>query len=199
MLPIEWWTLFSGPHIIVLEEGVGGMKEHFIQELVLIGATQQRRIRILTPSAIEEVEIGSIQAGIDSESNSISVVRELKDRRSLFDFCTSEFNVIERFIWYCMDDSAKSILETMEELRNRARNGHTILLSIDLGILPASHERILEAIADGVIQFLTRIEEERVRHFLYIPKMIAAPLTGKLVPLDITEEGLQVDTRERYG
>lgn len=199
MLPAEWWTFLSGPSVILLEEEVGMMKEYFIWEIISMAAAEGRRIRLLTPSPVEEVKSEAAHTRKKLDESLLSVVGHLREHHLLAEECGSELNVIDPFVFYCQDGSASFIHELMESLRKKAREGHTILLSFDLGVLPESHVRIAEIMADGVIRFLARMEEEKVRHYLYVPKLRGAPIFSKLMPVDVTEEGMQLDTRERYG
>jgi KaiC/GvpD/RAD55 family RecA-like ATPase len=53
--------------------------------------------------------------------------------------------------------------------------------------------------ADGVVQFLAEREGEKIRRYIYVPKMRGVLPIDRVIPFTLTEQGILIDPRERYG
>jgi KaiC/GvpD/RAD55 family RecA-like ATPase len=87
----------------------------------------------------------------------------------------------------------------MFRMISASQNGTTFILLIDQGVLPERNEKLVLAMADGVIEFTIMPEGDKLKHYINIPKLRGMFPLEKMLPFTVNEEGLLIDTRERHG
>ena len=107
--------------------------------------------------------------------------------------------IIDPFAVFFADDSTKDLTTFMFDLIRKSRKGTTVLLLIDVGVLPERLEQLVRAMSDGIIQFVIVPEGDKLNRYINIPKMRGAFPRDKMLPFTLSEEGLMIDTRERHG
>jgi archaellum biogenesis ATPase FlaH len=146
---------------------------------------QMKRFRIPLRDSLRIVEISPAHAKLDVLSQIETVEGPLL--------------IIDPFSVFFADDSTKDLTAFMFDLMKKSRKGTTVLLLIDLGVLPERSEQLVRAMSDGIIQFVIVPEGDRLKQYINIPKMRGAFPRDKMLPFTLNEEGLMIDTRERHG
>jgi KaiC/GvpD/RAD55 family RecA-like ATPase len=106
---------------------------------------------------------------------------------------------IDPVSYYWAEARTAGFREVLEDFVKRSREGTTVVLVSDTGVLEPACERLMRSLADGIIQIQTQFEGVRIKRYLYIPKMKGMVPVDRMVPFTVTEEGIQIDPRERHG
>jgi len=146
---------------------------------------QMKRFRIPVRESLRFVEISPAHAKLD-------VLSQIEN-------ISGPLLIIDPFAVFFADDSIKDLTAFMFDLIRRSRKGTTVLLLIDIGVLPERLEQLVRAMSDGIIQFVIVPEGDKLNKYINIPKMRGAFPQDKMLPFTLNEEGLMIDTRERHG
>jgi archaellum biogenesis ATPase FlaH len=107
--------------------------------------------------------------------------------------------IIDGFSVFFSEYSFTDLYTLMFRMISASQNGTTFILLIDQGVLPERNEKLVLAMADGVIEFTIMPEGDKLKHYINIPKLRGMFPLEKMLPFTVNEEGLLIDTRERHG
>jgi len=107
--------------------------------------------------------------------------------------------ILDSLPFFSGEESLGSMRQALSHLLHQSREGRTILLLSEMGILSSDRERLARAMADGVIQFLAEREGEKIRRHIHVPKMRGSLPIDRMIPFTLAGEGILIDPRERYG
>ena len=107
--------------------------------------------------------------------------------------------IIDPFAVFFAEETFTDLNHLLYRLISTSRKGTTFLLLIDLGVLPSRQEHLVEAMSDGIIQFVIVPEGDKLKNYINIPKMRGTFPSDKMLPFTVSGEGLLIDTRERHG
>jgi KaiC/GvpD/RAD55 family RecA-like ATPase len=68
-----------------------------------------------------------------------------------------------------------------------------------MGVMSERPEKILRSMVDGVIQFSIVYEENKITRYMTIPKLNGAAPVDRKIPFTLNENGITIDTRERFA
>lgn len=184
--------------LILAEEETGCMKEVFALQIACLEAEKGKSVHYITPLPGEDIR-HQIEVYHFTCSDRIRISGGIESRNEIIDLCGGELTIIDHFSLYFCDAGTSEIIDMLKALQKVSRGGTTVLLASDTGILPDASDRLIQAMADGVLRFFATVEAGKVKRFIDIPKMKGEIPPDKLIPFDITAEGITVDTRERHG
>ncbi|MBN1194210.1 MAG: hypothetical protein JXA08_02515 [Methanomicrobiaceae archaeon] len=183
--------------VILVEEETGSIKTIFALMKAAEASGAGKKVRYITPGGVDD-----LQAYLDACHLTIpdgcELIGGITERRDMVMECVGDLCIIDRFGTFFFDSSLTELKIALDLFTEMSANG-TIVLLIDRGLLPSRHEQMMRAMADGIIQFIATFEGNRVKRFIYVPKMRGRIPADRMVAFDLTDEGILVDTRERHG
>ena len=184
--------------VICIEEAPGVVKETFILKLAVDAVVSGKMVVYLTTRMREDIlhHMHTYHIPVPENFNIIDLFRNAKD---LMQVDHGAFCVIDSFSTMFSRSDMSDLEHVIEWLLTESRKGTTFVLLIDTGVLPGREEQILRAMCDGVIQFVTTMEADRLRRYINIPKMKGMLPPDRMLPITISDEGILIDTRERHG
>lgn len=191
--------------VILIEEETGAVKSMYALFLASESAAEGLKVRYITSRPPEEVNREMEYLHLPKkaiESVTIEEVPQTTLKETLASVTSrSGFSlvIVDQFSLSFLAASPDEVREAMSCLSKAAQSGVIFLLLIDRGLLTGRHERLMEAMADGVIQITTVPEGDKLKRFLNIPKLKGMGLLDKMLPFTVTDEGFLIDTRERHG
>jgi len=184
--------------VIVVREEAGCMKDLYAERAAVRTALSGRTVVYITMHAREKI-IGEMkQFGLTPPAG-LTITGGVRAAGNLPEDCAGDLCIIDPFSSLFMHGDPGSFLQTLVQMMEATRAGRSFLLLCDSGVLPLQHERLLYAHADGVIQFVTITEGDRIKRYLHFQKLRGAVPMEKMISYTVTDEGLLVDTRERLG
>ena len=209
--------------VLLVEEDLGSIKSTFVQKIGFDAIKNDKKVLYISTkrSRKDVLEQMSI-SGLDGNSERFAILGDFKDRIALLDMCHVD-ELKRRHLYHLIDPSLQNISEvdicivdtfsslfieedvhTMVDALNSmvslSRDSSTVfLLASDVGILSDRVERIMRSMVDGIIQFRTEYSGGKVNRFINIPKMKGALPLSKMVPFNVTGDGITIDTREGIG
>ena len=209
--------------VLLVEEDLGSIKSTFVQKIGFDAIKNDKKVLYISTkrSRKDVLEQMSI-SGLDGNSERFAILGDFKDRIALLDMCHVD-ELKRRHLYHLIDPSLQNISEvdicivdtfsslfieedvhTMVDALNSmvslSRDSSTVfLLASDMSILSDRVERIMRSMVDGIIQFRTEYSGGKVNRFINIPKMKGVLPLSKMVPFNVTGDGITIDTRERIG
>lgn len=189
---------FPEDGIVVFEEESGEIKNAYVLFAASAAAAGGKQVTFLTPRHDEDIRktVRTYRVGLPENFRIVGNLGSWEDysRAVSGDIC-----IIDLFSLTASGWDLPSLRGAVSGLSAAARNGRTIVLLVDTGILPERHEHLLNAVADGIVQFITVTEGDKIRRYVYVRKMKGMIPVDKLLPITVSDEGILVDTRERHG
>lgn len=184
--------------IIVIEEDSGCMKDFYAQKVAADHALAGKKVCYLTSHFGEDIMAEMTKYRLPISPN-LHILDHSHNPDQILPRCTGDLCVIDPFTSLFVDSDITQFRLALNRMRDASREGPSFLLVSDMGVLPEQHERLMRAMADGVIRFLAIPEGDRVKRYLYVLKMKGQIPVDKMLLFTVTDEGLQIDTRERLG
>lgn len=209
--------------VLLVEEDLGSIKSTFVQKIGFDAIKNDKKVLyISTKRSGEDVLEQMSISGLDGNSERFAILGDFKDRIALLDMCHVD-ELKRRHLYHLIDPSLQNISEvdicivdtfsslfieedvhTMVDALNSmvslSRDSNTVfLLASDMSILSDRVERVMRSMVDGIIQFRTEYSGGKVNRFINIPKMKGVLPLSKMVPFNVTGDGITIDTRERIG
>lgn len=212
-----------GNVVLLVEEDMGNVKSVLVQMAVKELLHDVKKIvYISTTRSQEDVKNHISISTPDNEKNNFTILGSFNELNSLLDICKKDINVptdaneilnpylstlltadvciIDTFSHLFMEEDTGTIKDVLNCFVTRSReNKTTFLLLSDMGILTDRSERIIRAMADGIIQFRTEYVGSKINRYINIPKMPGNPPFNRMVPFNVTGRSIAIDTRERVG
>lgn len=211
-----------GNVVLLIEEDMGNVKSIFVQMAAQeLFHDRKKIVYISTTRSQEDVRNHISTSEQDKENNDFTILGSFNELNSLLDICknvdkpadanmvqnpslsnlfTADVCIIDTFSHLFMEEDTSTIKEILNCFVTMSRkNRTTFLLLSDMGILTDRSERIIRAMADGTIQFRTEYIGSKINRYINIPKLPGNPPFNRMVPFNVTERGITIDTRERVG
>jgi KaiC/GvpD/RAD55 family RecA-like ATPase len=185
--------------LLVLEEELGDNKRIFAQMLGAEAVKAGKEVVYVTPKAREDV-VGQMAAlGINGDAG-FKVIERLRDRFRLPELCGGDLCIVDGFSLLFSDAHPQEVYNALIAFTDLSRVGERIIiLTSDTGVLPLKSEKIMRAMADGVIQFNVVYGEDRISRYINIPKLVGMAPQEKMLSFAVDEGKIYIDTRERFG
>ena len=181
---------------VLVEADSGVVQTFFALKVAEEAAQKQKSLLYLTPRRMEEVlsdlRLFRIPDIPMLEVRSAALGKDLPTEYHA-DLC-----IIEKFSTLFAEAGTGDLKRALAIIANATLDGRIFILVSETGILPSQLEKLLRASVDGVIQFLETSEGERIRRYIRIPKMPGFVAPDRMLPFILTEEGIQIDPRERH-
>lgn len=174
------------------------MKDFFTHKVAMETAAEGRSVSYLTSHFADEIQEDMRYYGFTTPAN-LQVTEGCRTGENPLGKCSGDLCIIDPFSTLFMDRDLVSLMHLLMGMKEQARKGRSFLLVSDMGVLPPQHEQLVRAMADGVIRFVAVIEGDKIKRYMRVLKMRGALPVDKMIPFTITDEGLQIDTRERLG
>ncbi len=185
--------------LLFVEEELGDIKRIFAQMVVVDAIAAGNSVAYITTGNKEDVQQQVRRLGL-TELDKIKIIDNFHDRARLHYECDSNVCIVEGFSLMNIDIGPRDLVGILNTLLESSRkNSRMIIMTSDIGIISDQHERIIRAMADGIIQFTTVNEEDRISRYINIPKLNGKPLPEKNIPYALDDERIYIDTRERFG
>ncbi len=186
--------------VILVEESSGDIKRIFAQMIVAEALAAGKHVTYVSPRAKGDItgEIEAYGKGIER----LEVIDRIRDAHKLGDLCNGEVCIIESLPLFFIDIVDREVVHVMNAVVHASRaSERLILITSDSGILPEKQEKIIRAMADGVIELTIGFNEQQINRYIHVHKLRDKPPADKLVPFSIEDSGrsIYVDTRERYA
>lgn len=185
--------------LLVLEEELGDNKRMFAQMIGAEAVRAGKEVVYVTPKAREDVIKQLTILGI-KDGSGFKIADKFRDRFRLQETCGGDLYIVDGFSLLLSEAHPQEIFNMLNILTDMSRVGERIIiLTSDIGVLPQKSEKILHAMADGVIQFNTIYGEDRISRYINIPKLIGSTPQDKMLSFAVDEGRIFIDTRERFG
>ncbi len=212
-----------GNVVLLVEEDLGDVKSVFVQMAAQELLQDMKKIVYLSTARSREEVRGQMSLSTpEDENNKLVVLGSFDDLRALLYICQkdekmctdankmpdpvlrnildADICIIDTFSYLFMEEDTGTIKDALSSFVAMSReNKTTFLLLSDMGILTDRSERIIRAMADGIIQFRTEYMGSKINRYINIPKMLGNPPLNRMVPFNVTGRGIAIDTRERVG
>jgi KaiC/GvpD/RAD55 family RecA-like ATPase len=188
------------PHetLILVEEELGDVKRIFIQMIGAEGIRQGKKVVYVTDHSKEDVIKQAAPYGL-SEVSQFEIIENFIDGSRLHEVCNGDVCLIDGFPQMKIDAGGHHMIARLRSLLSLCKDSRIILLTSDRGVLSPREECALRAMVDGIIQFSSQKGEDHISYYINVPKMRGSPPADKLVPYTIEENGISIDTRERFA
>lgn len=184
--------------VVLVEEDSGCMKDYYAHKAAALSAGEGKKVVYLTAHLAEDIRAG-IRQYVLTLPKTFAIVEGVQPGDDLVSACTGDLCVIDPFSSLTFDRSTGDLVKLLSDMREHSRKGTSILLVSDIGVLDPRHEQLVRSMADGVIRFVSVIEGDKIKRYMRVLKMRGSLPVDKMIPLTITDEGIQIDTRERLG
>jgi len=184
--------------VVLVEEDTGYMKDFYTHKVAALAAGEGKNVVYLTSHPAEDIRAG-MRHYTRTLPGTLQVIDGARPGDNLLGSCTGDLCIIDSFSSLSIDRDSGELMHLLSGMREYARKGRSLLLVSDMGVLPAQHEQLVRAMADGVIRFVALVEGDKIKRYMRVLKMRGVLPVDKMIPLTITDEGLQIDTRERLG
>ena len=211
-----------GNEVLLIEEDLGSIKSTFVQRIGFDAISDGRKVLyISTKRSREDVLEQMSVSGLNGNSERFAILGDFKDRIALLDMCHGDMKrrhlyhlidpslqnisevdicIVDTFSSLFIEEDVHTMVDALISLVNISRDsGTAFLLASDMGILSDRVERVMRSMVDGIIQFRTEYSGGKVNRFINIPKMKGTLPLSKMVPFNVTGDGITIDTRERIG
>lgn len=187
--------------LLLIEEDSGDIKRIFVQMLAAEAIAAGKRVTYITPRMKSDV-LSDLEAYKKTGMENLEVIERTRDPAKLSDLCNGDICIIESLPLFFVDAVDREVVNVMNALVHSCRGGEKlILMTADKGILHAKHHKIVQSMADGVIELTIGFNEQQINRYIHVHKLKGKPPANKLVPFSIDDSGksIYVDTRERYA
>lgn len=211
-----------GNEVLLVEEDLGSIKSTFVQRIGFDAIKESRKVLyISTKRSREDVLEQMSVSGLNGNSERFAILGDFKDRIALLDMCHRDLKrrhqyhlidpllqnisgmdicIVDTFSSLFIEEDVHTMMDALISLVNISRDSNTaFLLASDMGILSDRVERVMRSMVDGIIQFRTEYSGGKVNRFINIPKMKGTLPLSKMIPFNVTGDGITIDTRERIG
>lgn len=184
--------------VVLVEEDSGYLKDFYAHKAAALSATEGKKVTYLTTHFAEDIRAG-IEQYVHTMPKTLGITKKTRPGDDIFAACAGDLCVIDPFSSLTYDRNSGDLMNVLNDLQEHARRGTSILLVSDMGVLGPQQERLVRSMADGIIRFVSVIEGDKIKRYLWVLKMRGSLPVDKMIPLTITDEGMQIDTRERLG
>jgi len=185
--------------LLVLEEDLGDYKRIFAQMIGAEAVKAGKEVIYVTPRAKEDVQGQMSLFGVNGDAG-LKILEKFRDRFRLQESCGGDLCIVDGFSLLYAEAHPQEVYNILNTLSDVSRAGERIIVLLsDAGVLPQKSEKILHAMADGVIQFNIVYEEDRINRYIKIPKLIGTSPQDKMLSFAVDEGRIYIDTRERFG
>ena len=184
--------------VILIEEDPGVVKETFILKIAVDSLISGKKVVYLTSRMRGDILVHAktFHILVPEQFNIVDSFRNVNDLKHAEH---GEFCVIDSFSTMFSRSNVSEMENVIEWLLVESRKGATFAILSDSGVLPAKEEQLLRSMCDGVIQFVSTIEADKMRRYINVPKMRGIIPPDRMLPITISDEGILIDTRERHG
>lgn len=185
--------------LLVLEEELGDNKRIFAMMLGAEAVKAGKEVVYVTTRAKEDAQKQLSAMGINDEAG-FKVLDKIRDRFKIMEYCDGDLYIIDGFSLIYSEAHPQEVYNALNQLADLSRaRERIIILTSDIGILPQKSEKLMYALADGVIQFNVVYEEDRISRYIKIPKLAGMTPQDKMLSFAVDEGRIYIDTRERFG
>ena len=184
--------------VILIEEESGCMKDFYAQKIAAETAQTGKPVVYLTSHFKEDI-VSQMTRYRMKVSPSLQFIDHCHGPDPIREHCTGDLCILDTVSSMFLDMTLPEFRSFLSEIRRKSRGGGSFLMVSDMGVLPAQQEQLLRAMADGVIRFLAMQEGDKIKRYMYVLKMKGAIPVDRMILFTVTDEGLQIDTRERLG
>ncbi len=170
--------------MILLEEELGCMKSIFAQKTASETLKNGGKVLYITRRYIEEIK--EEMMGYGMEPDDIEFVDD-------FNMVDHDLVIVDHISITFMHSEVDDIINILNDLK---KSDAAVLLLSDIGILDERQERVVRAMADGVIRFKFEDQKDRIYRTIIIPKYRNA--VDAVIPFAIDGSGISIDTRKRF-
>jgi len=196
MATILGFEFLAGQRLVLVEGEAGGVHAVYALSIARDALKKGRQVTYVTHGPREDVR--RLMEGFSIECDGMEILDEVADWRKAI-IPDGALSILDSLTFFHGEESLGGMKLVLSEMVRAARPGRTFLLLSDMGILPPAHESLARAMADGVVQFLAEREGEKIRRYIYVPKMRGVLPIDRVIPFTLTEQGILIDPRERYG
>jgi archaellum biogenesis ATPase FlaH len=191
--------------LLLIEEDLGDIKRIFVQMLAAEALAGGKRVTYITPrmkgDVLHEIEAYNNISAQDGMAN-FEVTERTRDPAKLSDLCNGDVCIIENLPLFFVDAVDREVVNVMNALVHTCRGeDKLILLTADKGIMSDKHHRIVNSMADGVIELTINYSEQQISRYINVHKLRGKAPSSKMVPFSVDDSGknIYIDTRERYA
>jgi len=184
--------------IVLVEEESGCMKDFFAHKVAVTTAGEGKTVTYLTTHYRDDIAHG-LQRYAFTLPPKLSIAERVQPGENIAEKCSGDLCIIDPFSTLVLGRDSGELMHLMNGMKEQTRKGRSFLLVSDAGVLSPQQEHLVRALADGVIRFVAMAEGDKIKRYMYVLKMKGALPVDKMIPFTVTEEGLQIDTRERLG
>ena len=209
--------------VLLIEEDLGSIKSVFVQRIGSDAVRTGKKVVYISTKRSKEDVLDQMSAfNLNGNSERFAILGDFKDRVALLDMCHEDtikrrelyhlidpllqnisdvdICIVDTFSSLFIEEDVHIMVDALNSLINISRNSSiTFLLASDIGILSERVERIMHSMVDGIIQFRTEYSGGKVNRFINIPKMKGILPLSKMIPFNVTSDGITIDMRERVG
>jgi KaiC/GvpD/RAD55 family RecA-like ATPase len=184
--------------LLLVEEELGDVKRIFSQKIAVEAIRAVKEVVYVTPKPKEEVDQQMSAYGV-AENEKFKVIEKFTDGSRLQSVCSGDLCIVEKFTLMNISTDPGHLLFILNSLADICREKNSVfLLTSDMGVVPERSEKILRAVVDGVIQFTVVHEDNRTARYIHIPKLNSTATADRMIPFTLDENGITIDTRERF-
>jgi KaiC/GvpD/RAD55 family RecA-like ATPase len=185
--------------LLVLEEELGDNKRIFAQMLGADAVKAGKEVIYVTPKPREDVVRQLSALGVRGDAQ-LKIIDKCRDRFRLQELCGGDLYIVDGFSLLFSEAHPQEVYSILNTLSDLSRVGERIIiLTSDIGVLPQKSEKMMHAMADGIIQFNVVYEEDRISRYINIPKLAGTTPQEKMISFAVDEGKIYIDTRERFG
>lgn len=197
-LEIGYKSLPKGS-LIVLEEEEGDNKRIFALMLGAEAIKAGKEVVYVTTKSREDVVRRLSALGVEDAAG-FKVIDKFRDRSKLQGSFGGDLYIVDGFSLLFSEACLHEVYSILNDLSDLSRAWERIsILTLDSGVLPEKAERMTRAMADGVIQFKAVYQEDRIKWYINIPKLIGLTPPDRMIPFGVDGGRIYIDTRERFG
>lgn len=185
--------------MLVFEEDLGDNKRIFAQMMGAEAIKAGKEVVYITPRSKEDVMGQMTAIGVSGDAG-LKILDKFRDRFRLHESCGGDICIVDGFSLLFAEAHSQEVYNILNTLSDFSRSGERIIILLsDSGVLPLKSEKILHAMADGVIQFNIIYEEDRISRYIKIPKLVGTTPQDKMLSFAVDDGRIYIDTRERFG
>lgn len=196
MATILGFEFLGGQRLVLVEGETGGVHTVYALSMAREALKKGRRVTWVTTGLREDVL--KLMEGFSIEAGGMEIADEVSDWRRV-SLPDGGLAILDSLAFFHGEDSLAGMRRTLSDMARASRPGRTLLLLSEMGILHSAQESLARSMADGVVQFLAEREGEKIRRFIHVPKMRGYLPIDRMIPFTLTEQGILIDPRERYG